>query len=54
MMRGSRDGFVEALIFNTAVIKPPDSGSEADHGDVKRRRKLPHGYCGLLYGRTGG
>lgn len=53
VLRGSRDGFVETLIFNTALIRRRIPGSEADHGNVKRRQQLPHGHCGLLYGRTG-
>ena len=51
VMRGSRDGFVETLVFNTALYPSQDPGPEADHGDPYYRRKLPHRYCHVLYGR---
>lgn len=54
VLRGSGMALVETLIFNTALIRRRIPGSEADHGNFKRRQQLPHGHCGLLYGRKGG
>ena len=49
-LRGSRDGFVETLVYNTAM-KNPSSG--ADHGDDGSRGQFQNGCGTLLHGRQG-
>ena len=57
-LRGSRDGFVETIVFNTAMmrrrIRDPHLGSPSDHGDGGDRRQFQVGCCDLLYERQGG
>ena len=40
-LRGSRDGFVETIVFNTALDPAQDPGSTSDHENDAGGRKLP-------------
>lgn len=52
-LRGSRDGFVETLVYNTAMMRRRIRPSGADHGDDGSRGQFQNGCGTLLHGRQG-
>lgn len=52
-LRGSKDGFVETVVFNTALIRRRIR-STASHGNDECGQKLPDRYRSLLHGQSGG
>lgn len=54
VLRGSRDGFVETLVFNTALIRRRHPRSEAADGNHEYWGKFAHRYRHLLHGKPGG
>ena len=53
-LRGSRDGFVETIVFKYGSDEKKDTRSAPDHGDDGSGRQFPHGCSDLLHGGPGG
>ena len=49
-LRGSRDGFVETIVFNTALMRRKNPGSTSDHENDAGGRKYGDRCGSLLYG----
>ena len=52
-LRGSRDGFVETIVFNTALMRQQDPRSPSRDGDDGGGADLAHGYRPVLYAGQG-
>ena len=40
-LRGSRDGFVETIVFNTALMQEKDPRSTSDYGNEQKQDRVP-------------
>lgn len=54
VLRGSHDGFIEAVVPNMALLAPAHPGPASDHGEPQGRHPLPHGRGAVLSGGQGG
>ena len=53
VLRGSKDGFVETIVFNTALIRRRIRKHTAEDGNAAGRKNVPHRHRFVLYGGSG-
>ena len=54
VLRGSKDGFVETIVFNTALIRRRIRSTELVMEMMHAGKRLQDRYCPVLHGQPGG